>query len=107
MAERQETRQEQEVRWNAQRSARNKEFQAGQQARHKKNSPRFRVGPQVTRTALPGIEDCFYYIVDFQLKNMRVFSCLIRKRLLNVFSCEHMRLLIGVAESGRSHDRGQ
>jgi len=37
MAERQETRQEQEVRWNAQRTARDKEVQAGQQARHKKN----------------------------------------------------------------------
>lgn len=37
MAERQETRQEQEVRWNAQRTARDKAFQAGQQARHKKN----------------------------------------------------------------------
>jgi hypothetical protein len=37
MAERQETRQEQEVRWDAQRTARDKEFQAVQQARHKKN----------------------------------------------------------------------
>jgi hypothetical protein len=37
MAERQETRQEQEVRWNAQRTARDKEFQAGQHARRKKN----------------------------------------------------------------------
>jgi Flp pilus assembly protein TadB len=37
MAERQETRQEQEVRWNAQRTARDKEFQAGQRVRHKKN----------------------------------------------------------------------
>ena len=37
MAEQQETRQEQEDRWNAQRTARNQEFQAGQQARHKKN----------------------------------------------------------------------
>jgi Flp pilus assembly protein TadB len=38
MAERRETRQEQEVRWDAQRTARDKEFQAGQHARHKKNS---------------------------------------------------------------------
>ena len=37
MAEPQETRQEQETRWAAQRSARDKEFQAGQQARRKKN----------------------------------------------------------------------
>jgi hypothetical protein len=37
MAERRETRQEQEVRWNAQRTARDQEFQAGQHARHKKN----------------------------------------------------------------------
>ena len=37
MAERQETRQEQEARWNAQRTARDKEFQAVQQARHKQN----------------------------------------------------------------------
>ena len=37
MAERRETRQEQEVRWDAQRTARDKEFQAGQRARHKKN----------------------------------------------------------------------
>jgi Flp pilus assembly protein TadB len=37
MAERRETRQEQEVRWDAQRTARDKEFQAGQHARHKKN----------------------------------------------------------------------
>jgi Flp pilus assembly protein TadB len=37
MAERQETRQEQEVRWDAQRTARDKEFQAGQRARRKKN----------------------------------------------------------------------
>jgi Flp pilus assembly protein TadB len=37
MAERRETRQEQEVRWDAQRAARDKEFQAGQQVRRKKN----------------------------------------------------------------------
>ena len=37
MAERQETRQEQEIRWNAQRTARDKEFQAGQHTRRKKN----------------------------------------------------------------------
>ena len=37
MAERQETRQEQEVRWDAQRTARDKEFQVGQRVRHKKN----------------------------------------------------------------------
>ena len=37
MAERQETRQEQEVRWAAQRTARDKEVQAGQRVRHKKN----------------------------------------------------------------------
>ena len=37
MAERQETRQEQETRWNAQRTARDKEVQAGQHARRKKN----------------------------------------------------------------------
>jgi ABC-type phosphate/phosphonate transport system permease subunit len=37
MAERQETRQEQEARWDAQRVARDKEFQAGQRARRKKN----------------------------------------------------------------------
>jgi uncharacterized membrane protein len=37
MAERQETRQEQEVRWAAQKTARDKEFQAGQRVRHKKN----------------------------------------------------------------------
>jgi Flp pilus assembly protein TadB len=37
MAERRETRQEQEVRWNAQRTTRDKEFQAGQHARRKKN----------------------------------------------------------------------
>jgi type IV secretory pathway component VirB8 len=37
MAERRETRQEQEVRWNAQRTARDQEFQVGQHARHKKN----------------------------------------------------------------------
>jgi|RhiMetdeSRZDD1v2_1073273.scaffolds.fasta_scaffold291380_2 ABC-type phosphate/phosphonate transport system permease subunit len=37
MAERQETRQEQETRWNAQRTARDQEVQAGQQARRKKN----------------------------------------------------------------------
>lgn len=36
MAERQETRQEQETRWNAQRTARN-EAQAGYRARRKKN----------------------------------------------------------------------
>jgi hypothetical protein len=37
MAERQETRQEQEARWDAQRVAREKEFQAGQRARRQKN----------------------------------------------------------------------
>ena len=37
MAERRETRQEQEVRWDAQITARDNEFQAGQRARHKKN----------------------------------------------------------------------
>ena len=37
MTERRETRQEQEVRWDAQRTARDKEFQAGQHARRKKN----------------------------------------------------------------------
>ena len=37
MAEPEETRQEQETRWAAQRGARDKEFQAGQQARRKKN----------------------------------------------------------------------
>ena len=37
MAEPQETRQEQEARWDAQRAAREKEFQAGQHARHQKN----------------------------------------------------------------------
>ena len=37
MAERRETRQEQEVRWNAQRTTRDQEFQAGQHARRKKN----------------------------------------------------------------------
>jgi hypothetical protein len=38
MAERQETRQEQEARWDAQRVARDKDFQAGQQARRRRNS---------------------------------------------------------------------
>jgi Flp pilus assembly protein TadB len=37
MAERQATRQEQEARWDAQRATREKEFQAGQRARHKQN----------------------------------------------------------------------
>ena len=37
MAEPEETRQEQETRWTAQRAARDKEFQAGQKARQKKN----------------------------------------------------------------------
>jgi t-SNARE complex subunit (syntaxin) len=37
MAEPQETRQEQETRWDAQRVTRDKAFQAGQHARHKKN----------------------------------------------------------------------
>ena len=37
MAEPQETRQEQETRWATQRAARDKEFQAGQQARQQKN----------------------------------------------------------------------
>jgi hypothetical protein len=37
MAKPQETRQEQETRWAAQRSARDKAFQAGQQARRTKN----------------------------------------------------------------------
>ena len=37
MAERQESRQEQEARWDAQRATREKEFQAGQHARHQKN----------------------------------------------------------------------
>ena len=37
MAERQESRQEQEARWDAQRAARDKEFQTGQRARHQKN----------------------------------------------------------------------
>jgi type IV secretory pathway component VirB8 len=37
MAEPQETRQEQETRWDAQRAARDKEFQAGRRARHQKN----------------------------------------------------------------------
>jgi len=37
MAEPQETRQEQEARWDAQRAARDQEFQAGQRVRHKKN----------------------------------------------------------------------
>jgi uncharacterized membrane protein YidH (DUF202 family) len=39
MAEPQETRQEQEARWDAQRTARDKEFQAGQHARHRQNRP--------------------------------------------------------------------
>lgn len=37
MAEPQETRQEQEARWAAQRAARDQEFQAGQHARQRKN----------------------------------------------------------------------
>ena len=37
MAEPQETRQEQETRWAAQRATRDKAFQTGQHARHKKN----------------------------------------------------------------------
>jgi type IV secretory pathway component VirB8 len=37
MEERRETRQEQEARWDTQRTTRDKGFQAGQQARHKKN----------------------------------------------------------------------
>jgi hypothetical protein len=37
MAEPQETRQEQEARWAAQRAVREQEFQAGQQARRRKN----------------------------------------------------------------------
>ena len=37
MAERQETRQEQEDRWDAQRTARDKELQVVQKARQKKN----------------------------------------------------------------------
>ena len=37
MAEPQETRQEQEARWDAQRAAREKAFQAGQHARHRQN----------------------------------------------------------------------
>jgi hypothetical protein len=37
MAEPKETRQEQETRWTAQRTARDKELQVGQQARQKKN----------------------------------------------------------------------
>lgn len=37
MAEPQETRQEQEARWAAQRAARDQEFQAGQLARRRKN----------------------------------------------------------------------
>lgn len=37
MAERRETRQEQEVRWDAQRTARDKEFQTEQHARRKKS----------------------------------------------------------------------
>jgi hypothetical protein len=37
MADPQETRQEQEARWDAQRTARDKEFQAGQRARQRKN----------------------------------------------------------------------
>ena len=36
MEERRETRQEQEARWDAQRTTRDKGFQAGQQVRHKK-----------------------------------------------------------------------
>jgi hypothetical protein len=37
MAEPQETRQEQEARWAAQRAARDQQFQAGQHARQRKN----------------------------------------------------------------------
>jgi hypothetical protein len=37
MADPQETRQEQEARWDAQRTARDKEFQVGQRARQRKN----------------------------------------------------------------------
>jgi hypothetical protein len=37
MAEPQETRQEQETRWDAQRAAREKEFRGGQHARQRKN----------------------------------------------------------------------
>ena len=37
MAEPQETRQEQEARWAAQRAARDQELQAGQRARRRKN----------------------------------------------------------------------
>jgi hypothetical protein len=37
MGEPQETRQEQETRWTAQRATRDKEFQTGQHARRKKN----------------------------------------------------------------------
>jgi hypothetical protein len=37
MAEPEETRQEQETRWTAQRAARDKELQVGQKARQKKN----------------------------------------------------------------------
>ena len=37
MAEPQETRQEQEARWTAQRATRDQEFRAGQYARRKKN----------------------------------------------------------------------
>jgi hypothetical protein len=38
MAERQETRQEQETRWAAQRAVRDKDFRAGQQARRRRNA---------------------------------------------------------------------
>ena len=38
MAERHETRQEQEARWDAQRAVRDKDFQTGQQARRRRNT---------------------------------------------------------------------
>jgi t-SNARE complex subunit (syntaxin) len=38
MAEPQETRQEQQARWDAQRAVRDKDFQTGQQARHRRNT---------------------------------------------------------------------
>ena len=38
MAERQETRQEQQTRWDAQRAVRDKDFQTGQHARRRRNA---------------------------------------------------------------------
>ena len=38
MAERQETRQEQEARWDAQRAVRDKDFQTGQYVRRRRNT---------------------------------------------------------------------